>query len=256
MSKCRIIFEGDKYNPFIVLYKPHNIPTAPLTSDDTKSAFSYCAHFFPEIKKIQGKKSIEGGLLHRLDTGTEGLILIAKTQEAYERIAYFQMQGLFIKNYSAVCNRISIQETNLEGFPELPVEYQDAKLAPLIVETSFRHFGLKGAAVRPVYAQNGKIQRAALKKSTGTMYTTVLNECIENKTTPLTYTLDFELTRGFKHQIRAHSAWLGYPLVGDIIYNQKYTQDTAKTAKVDLQLCAYSFSFPHPITEKKVTFSL
>ena len=51
--------------------------------------------------QVRGKKAIEAGLLHRLDTDTRGLVLFAKDQKVYDFLAARQEAGQMIKNYCA-----------------------------------------------------------------------------------------------------------------------------------------------------------
>ena len=79
----KIIFENED---FLVISKPAGLPSAPLHSLDEESALTKVVKNYPEILHINGKKSIEYGLLHRLDTVTEGLLLIALNQAFYDKI--------------------------------------------------------------------------------------------------------------------------------------------------------------------------
>jgi len=33
--------------------------------------------------------------------------------------------------------------------------------------------------------------------------------------------LEVEIQKGFRHQIRAHSAWIGLPILGDLLYGEQ-----------------------------------
>ena len=59
------------------------------------------------------------------------------------------------------------------------------------------------------------------------------------------------LTRGFRHQIRAHLAWKNYPIISDSLYNGVGMEEN-----VPLQLHASAVSFFHPVTGEKVFVSL
>ena len=84
MNRIEIIKEPTKEKPFLIIYKPKDLPSAPLTADDSDNAFSQAAALYPELLQVHGKKEIEHGLLHRLDTATSGLLLIARTQDFYD----------------------------------------------------------------------------------------------------------------------------------------------------------------------------
>lgn len=59
------------------------------------------------------------------------------------------------------------------------------------------------------------------------------------------------LETGRKHQIRKHFSNLGYPIIGDRLYNT----ETANSENRDLQLQSCLLSFNCPITHKHLTFS-
>ena len=47
MDKIKIIFEPDKNKPFLVIYKPKNLPSAPLNENDKDNALSQAIQIFP-----------------------------------------------------------------------------------------------------------------------------------------------------------------------------------------------------------------
>jgi len=61
--------------------------------------------------------------------------------------------------------------------------------------------------------------------------------------------LDVSIETGRKHQIRLHSARLGYPVVGDRLHGQQGD-------KVNLQLMAYHMSFTCPYSKQVKTFDI
>ena len=102
-DKIKIIKEPTEELPFAVIYKPKALASAPITTDDKDNAFYQAAELFPKLLEVQGKKAIEHGLLHRLDTATDGLLLIAATQDFYDYMLCEQEEGRFIKYYKASC---------------------------------------------------------------------------------------------------------------------------------------------------------
>ena len=66
--EIKVIHEPSAAEPFVVLSKPAGLASAPLKSLDEDSAFSQCARIFPAAKSVCGKKAVEGGLLHRIDS--------------------------------------------------------------------------------------------------------------------------------------------------------------------------------------------
>lgn len=61
--------------------------------------------------------------------------------------------------------------------------------------------------------------------------------------------LDVSIETGRKHQIRRHSAELGFPVLGDRLYG-------SKESDIDLQLCAHYLSFTCPFSGKEKRFEL
>jgi 23S rRNA pseudouridine1911/1915/1917 synthase len=59
-----------------------------------------------------------------------------------------------------------------------------------------------------------------------------------------------ELFRGFRHQIRSHLAWIGFPILNDSLYGGE------KTIGSELALKAVSLSFRDPETLEAVKVSL
>ncbi len=60
---------------------------------------NFFLNHYPEGAKIIGKKQIEAGLIHRLDTATCGSVLFAKTQDTYNELNTLQLQNLITKTY-------------------------------------------------------------------------------------------------------------------------------------------------------------
>lgn len=216
---------------FLVIKKCAGLPSAPL-SEGEDSALTQAVEMFPEIRSVVGRKAIEFGLLHRIDTETEGVLLIAKNQAFYDKILEEQKQGGFIKTYEA---RVERREAVGEGWPNLKealgedvAEMLKNDSFPKIIEvvSRFRFFGEKNREVRPVFEGAGK---AANKKASPKVYTT---EIIIEKNASLpssiaasggafesSFVAKCKITEGFRHQVRCHLAFLGFPVVGDKVYN-------------------------------------
>ena len=56
------------------------------------------------------------------------------------------------------------------------------------------------------------------------------------------------ITRGFRHQIRAHLAWAGYPIRGDVQYGG--------VSSDDFGLEAVSISYIEPCSGRKLTITV
>jgi 23S rRNA pseudouridine1911/1915/1917 synthase len=201
-----IIDAGPSY---LVLYKPHNMHTAPLETGEGHNLLEWASLRFPEILLIHGKKPVEGGLLHRLDFETEGLVLVARTEEAFQSFSAQQEAGLFLKEYEALSTR---RRHCLSGFPPPPIPFEllceqakhlSANSSPLvIIESGFRAYGPGRKSVRPV-------------PDAGKNYTSQLVS-IKDEGAALRFRI--RLQKGFRHQIRCHLAWIGFPILNDSRY--------------------------------------
>ena len=58
-----------------------------------------------------------------------------------------------------------------------------------------------------------------------------------------------QLETGRTHQIRVHMKYIGYPLIGDFVYNPDMTRISRQA------LHAWKLTFPHPITGEHMEFT-
>lgn len=223
MREIEIIHAPEKNEPYIVVKKISGLPSAPLSENDTFNAFSKAAEIFPKCLNVSGKKTIEHGLLHRLDTETSGLLLIAAEQEFYDFIQNEQKEDRFVKTYKAFCDIEPESPEKLGGFPllDIPRDFfsfreeksSGNKNACVKVSSFFRNYGKGFREVRPVTENSGK---AALRKSGKKLYSTdVYVKNAEGKN----ISVECKITQGYRHQVRSHLSWLGLPVQNDIIYN-------------------------------------
>ncbi len=234
--QIEIIKEPTSDKPFLVIYKPKGLPSAPLSEDDKDNALAQAAAMYPEIKKVCGKKAIEYGLLHRLDTATDGLLLIAASQDCYDFLMTEQREGRFIKTYSALCDIIPDNAELLGGFPPVPApSLRESSATKLTVISYFRPYGEGRKEVRPVTEASGK---AALSKlGSKKLYTTKIEI---TKISDSQAKAVCEITEGYRHQVRCHLAWAGYPVSGDLLYNSD------KKNAENLLFSATKISFEYP----------
>ena len=251
----KIIQEPSEQNPFVVVYKPHGLASAPLHTGD-ESVVSQILQLFPETGKVLGKKQIEHGLLHRLDTDTAGLLLCATTQDAYNALVTAQEERRFVKTYSAVCE-YEPDCSKLQGFPVLPNDCLlsfSSKLVDkkMIVRSFFRPYGVHNTQVRPVTNDSGKF---ALKKSGREQYETTMFISSDSSNPKYQYLqARCVLTKGYRHQVRCHLAWICCPVVHDSLYNPLAIQEDKE--KQSLKFIASEIAFPHPLTGETLHFEL
>ncbi|MBS1789456.1 MAG: RluA family pseudouridine synthase [Acidobacteria bacterium] len=168
------------------------------------------------------------GIVHRLDVGTSGLIVVAKTDRAHLYLAEQFQSRTVRKIYSALVYGVVKED---EDRIEAPIGRDPRSRVKM--------------AIRP--AGDG---RDALS-----LYRVVerFNEFT---------LLDVEIKTGRTHQIRVHLAHIKHPIVADSTYDAgrinsvKSAKLRAAIAKLDHPfLHAASLSFAHPATGERVSFS-
>ena len=224
-EQIKLIHEPDSQKQYLIIDKPAGLPSAPLNKDDKENAFSQAAALYPQILNVQGKKSVEHGLLHRLDTATSGLMIIAATQECYDFLQVKQKQGKIIKTYTAECE---LQNKDyFEG-------------QTFTIQSYFRAYGPGRKEVRPVTKDSNK---AALQKvEKPVLYTTQvqIKKIDKVKNTAL---VECTITNGYRHQIRCHLAWYGLPIINDFVYNP---QAKNKKSTEGMHFCSTKIQFEYP----------
>ena len=227
-DKISIIHEPSSQKPFVIIDKPAGLPSAPLNENDKENAFSQAAEIFPELLQVQGKKEIEHGLLHRLDTGTSGLMIIAANQECYDFLQQEQKENKIIKTYLAEC-----QVSDSANREEL------VQGKSFTIQSYFRAFGPGRKEVRPVTADSNKAALDKVEKKV--LYTTqvIIKSIDKTKGRAL---VECKITNGYRHQVRCHLAWIGLPIVNDSLYNPSANKKSTEV----MHFCASKIQFEYP----------
>jgi 23S rRNA pseudouridine1911/1915/1917 synthase len=185
----------------VALAKPAGQPSHPLRPGETGTAANALVARFPECAGA-GRDPREAGLVHRLDRCTSGVLVAARNREAWDAVHRAFAAGEVEKHYLAL-----VAGAAGRGACDAP---------------------LRQAGRRALLAQHG--HRGALAASTS------WHPIGEGPGVTL---LAVEAATGRMHQVRAHLAGCGAPLVGDSLYG-----GPAEIA-VDGETVAVPFPFLH-----------
>lgn len=169
----------------VVVLKRAGQPSAPRAGRELGSLASALLGRYPELAGV-GRSALEPGLVHRLDTGTSGLLLAARDTATLDALIAALGRDEIVKAYLAV--------VPVAGLPDRGVI--DAPLAPHPKDA------------RRVVAVSGAERGARPARSAFE----VVRRGTRNALVEIT------VHRALRHQIRAHFAHLGHPLVGDVLY--------------------------------------
>jgi 23S rRNA pseudouridine1911/1915/1917 synthase len=166
----------------VVVDKPAGMPAQPLAPGETGTVVNALLAKYPEMASV-GDDPREAGLCHRLDVETSGVLLAARTRQAWEamRTAFSgDDREAVTKRYLALVTGPLADE----GQIDVPLTHA-------------------GDHVNAVVDGSG---RPALTK-------------FSVRARQGEYALvDVQLVTGVLHQVRAHLAAIGAPIVGDVLY--------------------------------------
>ena len=222
-----VIFENEH---FLVLDKPAGIQVHPSDAERENTIANWIAADYPDILGI-GENSLRPGIVHRLDKDTSGLLLIAKTQEAFEALKERFANRKVQKTYLAIVHGKPKEKT---GIIDLPIARSKTFRKQTIVRPGVLH---KGQA-REALTRYQVIKTFSCKLSTV--------NCSLVSVRPRT---------GRMHQIRIHLSAIGHPIVGDALYARREYQNAAAAPRqllhahmLDFTLfdTPYTFTSPMP----------
>jgi len=168
------------------------------------------------------------GVVHRLDKGTSGLIVAAKSDSAHRSLTeQFQRHEVY-KTYQVVV-------------------WGDVR-------------GSKGEIVLPVGRHPGNRKKMSTKSKRGREAVTLWQV---RERYGIATRLEVEIRTGRTHQIRVHLADRGYPVIGDPVYGNAAKIRTVTDSMLKGQikalerqaLHAAKLSFLHPLSGKRLVFT-
>jgi 23S rRNA pseudouridine1911/1915/1917 synthase len=199
----------------IVINKQPGIVVHPGAGNPMGTVVNGVLALFPEVADVGDP--MRPGIVHRLDAGTSGLMVIARSARAYDTLVDALTRRDVTRVYSAL----------VWGHPEVDEGVIDAPIGR-------DHRDPTKMAV----VVDGKVARTrfAVKERYETPQPCALVEC--------------RLETGRTHQIRVHLESIGHPVVGDAAYGGARSSLSAPRP----MLHARQLSFAHPATGEEVSF--
>lgn len=186
-----ILFENKHFR---VLEKPAGLQVHPSEKKESGTLLAWLKQKFPEESALLGEGA-RFGIVHRLDKETSGLILVARTEGAWESLKkLFHDRKVEKMYYALVFGHFSLRQGSIEGDIIATEHSLKRRMASI-------HDSSKKRGARTDYEVERRFQ-------------------------------DFDLVKVFPktgrtHQIRVHFLSAGHPLVGDKLYGHRLTKRLA-----------------------------
>jgi 23S rRNA pseudouridine1911/1915/1917 synthase len=205
-----VLFED---STMVAVNKPAGIPSHPLRPDEGDTVAAGIVSRYPECFDAS-EDAREGGLCHRLDTGTSGVIVAARSRESWLKLRKALSSGLCTKTYLA----------HVQGAPPLSFSVDGV-------------IGRGGKGGSRAMVNGGRDPLPAR---------TVFDRLWQRESSAL---VRATLGTGRIHQVRVHLAHSGHPILGDDLYSMPSTERVAIALGIQaLRLHAESITLTHPDT--------
>lgn len=181
---------------FVVVNKPAGLPTHPNDFEDQKTLANALLAKYPEIRGV-GEDTLRPGIVHRLDTDTSGLLMVARNQDKFQRLRKLFDERKIKKTYLA----LALGKVEKTGEINEPLAHHPTNPRKMVVVSKVHSF-------------------RSVPRQAKTFFEPV--ESFKNYTVLRVKTLT-----GRMHQVRVHLSFIGHPLAGDRLYQ------TAKEKRMD-----------------------
>jgi 23S rRNA pseudouridine1911/1915/1917 synthase len=189
-----VAYEDDD---LVVVDKPAGLVVHPGAGVKHGTLVHALVHRYPDIEGVGGVR--RPGIVHRLDKDTSGLMVVAKTDRAYQAL----VRDLAARRLKRVYRALAWGDPRAEsGVLDAPIGRDPRNRKRMAV-----------------VARGGKAARTRFR--------------VEERF-GVVCLLRLELETGRTHQIRVHLAWAGHPVVGDAVYGGGRKRLSAPVAERNL----------------------
>ncbi len=208
-----VVYEDDHV---IVIDKPAGLVVHPGAGNADGTLVNGLLARYPELVDVG--EVIRPGIVHRLDKGTSGLLVVARTPAAYEHLAAQMAAHEAHRGYRALA--WGAFDTTV-GVIDAPLGRSDRDPTKIVVSQS-------GRPARTRYVVDRTFHEPVVVSL-----------------------LTCELETGRTHQIRVHLAAIGHPVVGD----SRYRGTRPGLTMTRPWLHAATLRFVHPVRDEELSFA-
>jgi 23S rRNA pseudouridine1911/1915/1917 synthase len=206
----------------IVVNKPPGLVVHPGAGHERGTLVNGLLARFPDLAEA-GEANVRPGIVHRLDKGTSGLLVVARTPSARESLVRQLRDRQVDREYSVL---VWGSMAAASGLIDAPLGRAEANPTRVAIRSG-------GKPARTRYQVEGRFSSPTAAS---------LLEC--------------RLETGRTHQIRVHLAAIGHPVAGDTHYGGgRWPAGLPPLARGRVWLHAFRLSFQHPATGRRVTFT-
>jgi len=220
----RVIYEDADV---LVVDKPARMVVHPGAGQKSGTLANALLAHAPSTGGVGGPR--RPGIVHRLDKGTSGLLVVAKSARAYSGLTAELAARKVLRRYLVLAHGL-VQRA--AGTIDAPVGRHP-------------HQRTRMAVLPPGRGKRAVTRFRVLERFKGYTY------------------LEAQLETGRTHQIRVHLTSIGHPLVGDSTYRRRGTPQITDPALAGLiegldgiALHAAVLAFTHPVTGQRLEFSI
>ncbi len=195
---------------YIAIDKPAGLQVHPGNHDTGDTLANWIIATYPETAAF-GEDPLRPGIVHRLDRDTSGVMMIAKTEKGFDELKHVFHDRLAEKTYIAL---VSGHLSEQSGTIDRALGQRSGELRRRTDDGTIPN-------ARPALTDYRVIARYA--------------DCDLVAAMPKT---------GRTHQIRAHMAALGHPIIGDHLYSNKLSRQKDVLSAPRHMLHAWRLSLP------------